>query len=242
MPISTKQAFNFIQGSDITGESTFDIWSKTTGNTSVSDFLEYIRSGPKGDAGLSAYQQWLTESGNEGKTFQEFLATFKGVSGNSAYQDWVLIPGNEGKSFEDFINSLQGKSGESVYDIWLALGNTGTPLEFIESLKGSAGESTYDIWKSLGNEGGYQEFINDLKGPAGPAGPGGSSVISGAASTIVDNDLEANKVLVSDGNGKVGVSEVGPTELGYLVGVTSNIQEQLNNKAVIQIVTWEADD
>jgi len=37
-------------------------------------------------------------------------------------------------------------------------------------------------------------------------------------------------VLISDTNGKVAVADVTVTELSYLGGVTSNIQEQLNSK------------
>ena len=55
------------------------------------------------------------------------------------------------------------------------------------------------------------------------------NAITGAASTIASNNLTGNRVLVSNGSGKVGVSAVTSTELGYLDGVTSNIQSQLNN-------------
>lgn len=54
--------------------------------------------------------------------------------------------------------------------------------------------------------------------------------IVGAASTIVENNLTADKVLVSDASGKVGVSDVTSTELNYLDGVTSNVQTQLDGK------------
>lgn len=54
--------------------------------------------------------------------------------------------------------------------------------------------------------------------------------IVGGASTIVDDNLTVNRALVSDGNGKVAVSNVTNTELGYLDGVTSNVQTQLNKK------------
>ena len=54
--------------------------------------------------------------------------------------------------------------------------------------------------------------------------------IVGGASTITDDNLTANRALVSDGNGKVAVSNVTNTELGYLDGVTSNVQIQLNKK------------
>ena len=55
-------------------------------------------------------------------------------------------------------------------------------------------------------------------------------VIVGAASTITDNNLVANRALISDSSGKVAVSNVTSTELGYLDGVTSNVQTQLNKK------------
>ena len=42
--------------------------------------------------------------------------------------------------------------------------------------------------------------------------------------------LTASRALVSNSSGKVAVSAVNSTELGYLDGVTSNIQTQLNDK------------
>lgn len=54
--------------------------------------------------------------------------------------------------------------------------------------------------------------------------------IVGGASTITENNLTANRVLVSNGSGKVAVSEVTSTELSYLDGVTSNVQTQLDSK------------
>lgn len=54
--------------------------------------------------------------------------------------------------------------------------------------------------------------------------------ITGGASTITGDNLTANRALVSNGSGKVAVSAVTATELGYLDGVTSNIQTQLNKK------------
>ena len=62
-------------------------------------------------------------------------------------------------------------------------------------------------------------------------------VIAGAASTITDSNLTANRALISNGSGKVDVSAVTSTELGYLDGVTSNIQTQLNSKLSTAPVT-----
>ena len=44
-------------------------------------------------------------------------------------------------------------------------------------------------------------------------------------------DLTASRALVSDGSGDVSVSAITSTEIGYLDGVSSNIQTQLDNKA-----------
>ena len=45
------------------------------------------------------------------------------------------------------------------------------------------------------------------------------------------NGLTAQRALISDGSGVLSSSAITSTELGYLDGVTSNIQTQLNNKA-----------
>lgn len=59
---------------------------------------------------------------------------------------------------------------------------------------------------------------------------GKQATITGAASTITGSNLTASRALISDGSGKVGVSAVTSTELGYLDTVTSNVQTQLNGK------------
>ena len=56
------------------------------------------------------------------------------------------------------------------------------------------------------------------------------ATITGAATTIDTENLTASRALVSDGSGKVAVSAVTSTEVGYLDGVTSAIQTQLNAK------------
>lgn len=56
------------------------------------------------------------------------------------------------------------------------------------------------------------------------------ATVTGAATTITSDDLTSNKALISNANGKVAVSTVTSTELGYVSGVTSAIQTQLNSK------------
>ena len=54
--------------------------------------------------------------------------------------------------------------------------------------------------------------------------------VVGGASTITEDNLTASRALVSNSSGKVAASTITSTELGYLDGVTSNIQTQLNKK------------
>ena len=59
--------------------------------------------------------------------------------------------------------------------------------------------------------------------------------ITGAATTITDTDLTASRALVSDGSGKVAVSTITATELGYLSGTTANIQPQIDAKLATSV-------
>ncbi len=54
--------------------------------------------------------------------------------------------------------------------------------------------------------------------------------ITGAATTITSSNLTTNRAVISNNSGKVAVSDTTSTELGYVHGVTSAIQTQLNNK------------
>lgn len=71
--------------------------------------------------------------------------------------------------------------------------------------------------------------------PVGDLISGLQSTITGAATTITDNNLTANKVIISNASGKIDVSSVTSTELSYLAGVTSSIQNQLNAKTQVII-------
>lgn len=59
---------------------------------------------------------------------------------------------------------------------------------------------------------------------------GKQNAITGAASTITSNNLDANRVLISNSNGKVAAATITTTELGYLDNVTEDIQDQLDTK------------
>lgn len=59
---------------------------------------------------------------------------------------------------------------------------------------------------------------------------GKQPIITGGATTITNSNLTASRALISNDSGKVIVSDITSTELGYLDGVTSNIQSQLDSK------------
>ena len=63
------------------------------------------------------------------------------------------------------------------------------------------------------------------------------STIVGAASTVTSDNLSTNKALVSNASGKIAASSVTSTELGFLAGVTSAIQTQINNLVTTIVVT-----
>jgi len=56
------------------------------------------------------------------------------------------------------------------------------------------------------------------------------ATLTGGATTIASSNLTASRALQSNGSGKVEVSDVTTTELGYLDGVSSAIQTQIDSK------------
>ena len=56
-------------------------------------------------------------------------------------------------------------------------------------------------------------------------------IVVGGATTITENNRTPNKVVISDGSGKISTSQVSNIEVGYLVGTIGLIQNQLSSKA-----------
>lgn len=76
-----------------------------------------------------------------------------------------------------------------------------------------------------------KQYVDNSIASVSTAVSGKQDTITGAASTITSADLTASKVLISDGSGKVSASTVTTTELGYLSGITSSVQTQIDAKA-----------
>jgi hypothetical protein len=63
------------------------------------------------------------------------------------------------------------------------------------------------------------------------------ATITGAATTITTSDLTVSRALVSNASGKVAVATTTSTEIGYVNGVTSAIQTQIDTKSAKLITT-----
>ena len=108
-----------------------------------------------------------------------------------------------------------------------------THNDFTNVLKTQINTNKDNIAMAEGDIEGLQTDVGTLKTNVGniqTALTSKQDVIVGAASTITDNNLVADRALISNSSGKVAVSNVTSTELGYLDGVTSNVQTQLNKK------------
>jgi hypothetical protein len=79
-----------------------------------------------------------------------------------------------------------------------------------------------DVTSVAGKTGAVTLSVGDVSGA--------QSTITGAATTIISSNLAANRVVISDGSGKVTHSITTSTELGYLSGLTGDVQTQLNGK------------
>jgi hypothetical protein len=98
--------------------------------------------------------------------------------------------------------------------IWERVPNTNTVVS-VNTYTGAVVLTTTDI-----GEGTNLYFTNERA----------QNAITGAASTIKTADLTVSRALISNASGKVAVSAVTTTELGYVAGVTSAIQTQIDSK------------
>ena len=142
-------------------------------------------------------------------------------------------------SFSDLELKSNGTTGI------LAYGETGN-MELIGTLKvDTINEKTTNGNISIAASGSGKIIIDGLSWPTADGSSGqvlktdgsgnlawvsNSATLSGAGSTIDTEDLTVSRALISNASGKIAVSAVSDTELGYLDGVTSVIQTQIDGK------------
>lgn len=126
------------------------------------------------------------------------------------------------------LTTLNGQSGPNVN---IATGSSGTDF----NIAASSNTITLNLPSASGSNRGlltsadYAAFLAK------------QDAITGAASTVVTSNLTANRAVISNGSGKIAASAVTDTELGYVGGVTSAIQTQLDGKEPTITGTTSAD-
>ena len=134
------------------------------------------------------------------------------------------------------VQSVNTKTGAVVLtqdDIGDGTTYVRTHNDFTDALKTQINTNKDNIAMAEGDIDGLQTDVGTLKTNVGniqTALTSKQDTVVGGASTITEDNLTASRALVSNSSGKVAVSNVTSTELGYLDGVTSNVQTQLNKK------------
>jgi hypothetical protein len=104
------------------------------------------------------------------------------------------------------------------------------PIVFVQFSAALVGLTAASV--GLGNVNNTSDVNKPVSTATSTALAAKQNTITGGASTIATSNLTSDRALISDGSGKVAVSSaVTSTELGYLDGVTSAVQTQLDAKA-----------
>lgn len=228
-----EENFLALAGGQLTGDlevykSTAYIWANNNGANSIG-----LRAGY--DVGLrhrnsSNVERWALAIANSGKGMWTRFPLAVNMSVDEPRSDYSLYVNGDSYTTGTFYLNGAPLTYNSSKNAWQLEGNlivtgglaTYTKLSGFTDLDVMGGVVTDGTTIHI-NSAGQLEVI-------GGTGGGGSVSITGAASTIVSSNLTASRALVSNSSGKVAVSAVTSTELGYLDGVTSAIQMQLNNK------------
>ena len=134
------------------------------------------------------------------------------------------------------VDSVNGKTGTVVLtqdDVGNGTTYVRTHNDFTDVLKAQINTNEDNIAMAESDIDGLQTDVGTLKTNVTnlqTALTSKQDAIVGAASTITEDNLATDRALISNSSGKVAVSNVTSTELGYLDGVTSNVQTQLDKK------------
>jgi hypothetical protein len=222
-------AITLIEGSNIT------ITDNGSNEITIAASGGGISDGDKGDITVSA-------SGATWTIDNDAVTNAKVASGIDAVK---IADGSVSNEEFQVLNGLQSVLDGKVDENAAITGATKTKITFDAKglVTSGADATTADIADSvdkryvtdaqatvIGNTSGTNTGDNAVNSLYSGLEASKQDVITGAATTITDDNLTASRALVSDGSGKVAVSDVTATELGYLDGVTSAVQTQLNAK------------
>ena len=127
--------------------------------------------------------------------------------------------------------SLSNETIDNVYIAALSKTNDSIPESIITNAK-IASSAAIDATKIHDGTISNTEFgyLNGVTSAIQTQLDAKQATITGSASTIDTESLTANRAVISNGSQKIAVSSVTDTELGYVSGVTSALQTQLDAK------------
>lgn len=210
------------QDSDM--KSTPDAWigiytdANAGASTTHTDYTWYQYKGDKGDAGTAG-------TGNNWTAGNAITGT---STTPTAYATGITLA----QVGDMYINTGALPNTGYIYKCTVG-GNASTALwVYIANIRGADGAGSGDMLKSTydTDNDGKVNAADDSDKLGGVAASGYAAAITGGATTIASSNLTASRALASDTNGKVAVSEVTATELGYVSGVTGAIQTQISGK------------
>lgn len=187
--------------------------------------------GPQGEQGIQGIQGPKGDTGDTGP---------QGETGPQGPQGATGPQGPQGPQGETGPQGPQGETGSQGPAATITVGTTTTlpaGSQATVTNVGTSGAAVFNFGIPKGADG--QGDVTDVKvngtsvvtdHVANIDLSGKQNTITGGATTITSSNLTASRALVSDASGKVAVSAVTSTELGYLDGVTSAIQSQINGK------------
>lgn len=155
------------------------------------------------------------------------------LSGNKTAKDLGLYGTSNPPSYP--VTSVNNKTGNVVLtqdDVGDGTTYVRTHNDFTDALKQQINTNEDNIAMLDTDVDGLQTDVTSLKTNVtniSNALTGKQDSIVGAASTITEDNLTANRAVISNSSGKIAVSDVTATELGYLDGAKSNIQKQIDD-------------
>lgn len=208
-------------------KSTAYIWANNNGANSIG-----LRAGY--DVGLrhrnsSNVEQWALAVANSGSGMWTRFPLAVNMSVDEPRSAYSLYVNGDSYTTGTFYLNGAPLTYNSSKNAWQLEGNlivTGGLATYTKL----SGFTNLDVMGGVVVDGTTIAIVDGALKYIGETSGGGSVSITGAASTIVSSNLTASRALISNSSGKVAVSAVTSTELGYLDGVTSAIQTQLNNK------------